>query len=207
MTRRIGMLAVAATLVAATAACFSDDPGEPVGSDLATGLEADIDRARIAGAGDTQVAVLEQAHHTGEMTFETYSEAIDRALRCAREEGAAVAHGTTIEHLGVQLRNYSISTETTDEREPLPGITVHRCVAEHSFWVERWYQLQPVSLEAAEAHYERYRSAIVECLSSQDIAVEPDLTYEELSAQFRDPQDESFHIFGRCLDESGYSRS
>lgn len=39
---------------------------------------------------------------------------------------------------------------------------MHRCVAEHSFWVERAYQLQPSSIEAQEAYFEQFREPLLE---------------------------------------------
>lgn len=196
------MIAVAV----ASVACSDSQARESVDPEFTRQLDRDIESAQEAGATAEQVAILQEAQETGEITFEAYSEAVDRALRCARQAGVAVQGDSTIEHRGLRLRSYSVPVEA-DPREPLPGYPVHRCVADHSFWVERMYQLQPVSLEAQEAHYERYRSAIVDCLAEYGVEVEPDLSYEELSSQFRDPDDENTQTFGRCLDESGYSRS
>lgn len=207
MTRIQTVLVVAAAVVATSVSCSGGEP-EGVDPEFAQRLDRDLERAQEAGASTEQLAILREAQETGEISFDVYNEAIDAALRCARESGVAVHDGGTFDHLGLTIRNYSVPYGDADQREPLPSITVHRCVAEHSFWVERLYQLQPASLEAQEAHFEQFRDAIVECLAGYGIEVAADLSHRELSSQFRGgPDDEDAQIYGRCLDETGYSRS
>lgn len=203
------MLVVAIAAIAATnMSCSEDDPPAQADREFVHRLSQNIEDARAAGATDEQIAVLELASETGEVTFDAYNEAVDRALRCMRESGVEVHDFGTIDHLGLRIRDYSVPAEAeeADRREPLPGVPVHRCLAEHSFWVELAYQVQPKSLEAQEAHFEQYRPAIIDCLAEQGIEVDRDLSQEEMATEFgRDEQERN--IYGRCLDETGYSRS
>jgi len=99
--------------------------------------------------------------------------------------------------------------EEVDQREPMPGITVHRCVAEHSIWVEFAYQDQPASVEARAEHFNQYRDAILDCLANYGVEVDVDaseaMTEAELNAEFQ-RAGERRDTYGRCLDETGYSR-
>jgi hypothetical protein len=204
--RSIVMLGVALMGAAASVACSS---GEPQGRAEQEPLGGNIRAARDAGATEEQVAVLAAAREAGEVTFEAYSEAVDRALRCMREASIDVFDGGTIEHLGLLMRSYSVPAEAeeADSREPMPGITVHRCVAEHSIWVEFAYQLQPASVEAQDAHFDRYREAIFGCLAERGVEVDPALrevaTEAELAAEFRRDPDRR-DTYGLCLSDVGY---
>jgi hypothetical protein len=59
-------------------------------------------------------------------------------------------------------------------------MTVHRCIAEHSVWVEAAYTNQPSSVEAKEAYWEQHRDAIVACLRAEGIDVEGDEPISDL---------------------------
>lgn len=177
MTRcRVLALVAAAMLAAAGAACSDDTQPQVAEGDFAQRLTNDIEGAEAAGATAEQIQILEEALRTGEISFEAYDEAINRALRCLREAGVAASDGGVADVAGVKLRSYSVpvDAEEADGREPVPGYSAHRCVAEHSFWVERAYQLQPASIEAQEAYYEQFREPFLECLREQGIELDPD---------------------------------
>src|SRR5690606_8792850 len=147
-------LVVAVVAAAASAGCAADEPADPADPEFAAMLDNELADARAAGASEEQIAILEEARRTGEIPFDAYNEAVDRALRCIRETGAEPFDGGIIEHDGIQMRNYGVpvDAEAAHQAEPRPGRTVHQCVAEHSFWVESAYQRQPSSVEAMEAY-------------------------------------------------------
>lgn len=185
----------------------SEDP-TAADSEFVKRLGRDLVAAQEAGASEEQLAVLERARESGEVSFEEYSAAVGRALRCLREAGVAVQDHGVDSHQGLEKRSYSVPIEAADRRTPL-GYSVHRCVAEHSFWVERAYQLQPSSVEEKEAHFAEYRDAILDCLANNDIDV-PDEWAEasraDLNEAFRGDRQKQ-KVYGGCLHESGYSRS
>jgi hypothetical protein len=88
MNRRVIALVAAAVAVAASAACGSGEPENAVDEESGWAIDTIIQQAQaVASTSDEQLAILEEAQETGEISFEVYSEAIDRALRCIREEG------------------------------------------------------------------------------------------------------------------------
>lgn len=178
---RIRTSLVAVAVAAATAACSGDDAG--TGEDdsrFATTIENALERARELGASDVQIELLEEAQRAGEVSFEVYNEAIERSLRCLREQGFEPDEGYVTHDQGYPFRLYGVPTEAEDADavEFAPGATVHRCVADHSHWIEVAYQNQPSSVEAAESHqravYEPHREAIVACALEEGIDIDPD---------------------------------
>lgn len=179
----IALVAIA-LVVAASAACRSGDSLEDVEDQhgWAKTIDTILQQAQAAGAGDEQMAILEEAQAAGEVPFEVYSDAVDRALRCIREAGGQAEDRGTSESEGVLKRSYGVGAETeaADPVEFLPGATVHRCIAEHSLWVEFAYQNQPSSVEAKEAFWEQHRDAIVACLRAEGVDVAGDEPMSEL---------------------------
>lgn len=199
-------LVVAVVAVAASGGCAADEPGGHVDPEFAALLDDELAGARAAGASEEQIAILEEARRTGEISFEVYNEAVDRALRCIRETGTNPFDGGVIEHEGVQMRSYGVpeDAEAAHQAEPRPGWTVHQCVAEHSFWVESAYQRQPSSVEAMEAYFDQYRDAIVACLTEHGVDVDPDGSREEIMRL-----DGQAYLDGRldnpCSVDAGYN--
>lgn len=167
--KRWAIVLVAGAVVVAGAACGSGDSSETTeesgwGHDLSTLIED----AEEAGATAEQIAILEEAQETGEISFEVYSEAVDRALRCVRETGGRATDRGIEERDGIRVRTYSVGAES-EEANPaeLWGMSNHRCIVEHSFAIEIAYQGQPSSVEAQEASWEERREAIVVCLHEE----------------------------------------
>lgn len=199
MNLRMRALVATTTVVVATSAgCQSDESSGAI--DEQDGLIASmVEDAEAANASPEQIAILAEAAEIGEVSFQVYSDAVDRALRCIREAGGRVEDNGTTESAGVRKRSYfvGVEAEEADPAEPLPGMSVHRCIAEHSFWVEMAYQNQPSSVEAREAAWEQHRDAIVACLRDQGI----DVAGDERMSELRRTAVEAYNIHGEADED------
>lgn len=188
------MVVAAAVAVVATTGCGAGEPqpSDEAGEHNEFVMEYAIEEAERVGAAPEQIALLEQAEREGEVSFEIYNEAVDNAMRCLREAGVEPYDGGIREGYGFPERFYSVpvEAEAADPVEFHPGMTVHRCIAEHSLSVEGAYQNQSSSVEAQEAHfraaYEPHREEIVACAQREGIDVDPDAEIMEIVGATQD---------------------
>ena len=187
------------TFVVAISACAGDgrSPQDVPGGSPWQGATQIIDEATHGGASAEQVEILEQANRTGSITYDQYSAAVDRSLRCIREAGLPVPRDEVVEQGGIKLRLY---VKTGDDSGPSP--VAEACVKKHSWYVELAYQVQPSSVEAASRFFERYRQPLLDCLSSHDVAVDPDMTKDQIDRAVADLWDSQSVD---CRGLTGYS--
>lgn len=187
MLRAPKLLAAVACLMAVASACTNgqspdrphqeaDLENEKAHDEFRRLLIRDIDIAQEAGAHTRQIAILEVALQSGEIAFAEYNGALDQMLRCITATGFDPTDLGIIESDGLRMRQYGVpaAAENADPREAIPGVTVHRCVVEHSYWVEIAYQVQPSSVRIKERYWEQFRDALIACYDEQGIDVEPD---------------------------------
>lgn len=181
MLRRRSLALVAIVVVATSVACSSEKPPESADERFDRALAEFVQLAKEGEATPEQIAILEEAQQTGEVSFDVYSAAVDRALRCIRETGGQVDDRGAKERNGVPMRSYSVeaSAEAANPAE-VAGMSVHRCLAEHSSWVEMVYQGQSSTVEAEDAHWEQFREPVVECLREQGIEIDVNAPIAEI---------------------------
>lgn len=162
-------------------ACGSDegDQGESGNREFQAQAEAAIEQAKAEGASPAQIAILEEARRTGELSWEAYSASVDSFLRCVREAGLRVDIDEVDVHQGLMRRIYGVEVGENLEHEP----TVQACSAKHSRAVERLWQIQPASVEAQERQFKQIRDAVVECLTREGVTVNPEWTKEDLEVE------------------------
>src|SRR5690606_15344920 len=100
--RSISSLVVVIGLVVATTACSDQpQPAQVVDAEFARLVEDSVAQARAYGGSDEQIQILEAALETGQITFDVYNAAVDRALRCMREAGLRVGEDDVVEYRGI----------------------------------------------------------------------------------------------------------
>lgn len=117
--RSISSLVVVIGLVVATTACSDQpQPAQVVDAEFARLVEDSVAQARAYGGSDEQIQILEAALETGQITFDVYNAAVDRALRCMREAGLRVGEDDVVEYRGIMQRIYGYEARRNVE---LPG--------------------------------------------------------------------------------------
>jgi hypothetical protein len=182
-------------LLLVVAGCASPS-ADPSGS--ASTAESMLREARVKGADQSQIAILEK----GEVGYPDYESAISRSLQCMRDIGISVIGPEPTNGRGIKELNYSWSPH-------LPGMTEDQgtalgddCLVRYSYWVEMLWQLQPSSVEAMESYFNGFRRAVVGCISENGGAIRDDATRDEAVAaalEVRDKTDVN------CFEESGIS--
>jgi hypothetical protein len=201
-TRSILVTAAAALMV--LAGCTVAHPGHPGadngpavdrGAPWFASIQTDINDAKADDSSPEQIEALQNAWRTGELTFEAYSAAVDRALRCVREAGFRVFEDQVSVYQGLKMRLYSVQSRP-DAQEP----AVEACIKRHSYYIERAYQLQPASLEARERHFAQYRDALLDCLAGAGVAVDRQMTMDEILRSVSKGMDNGVD----CLQKTGF---
>ncbi|MDV6014023.1 hypothetical protein [Haloechinothrix sp. LS1_15] len=161
--------------------------------------------AKRSGATSEQIAILEQAEASAEVSIEDYEASVDATLDCLHESGADALDNGMIESEGLSIRQYGVpvSAEESHPRAIGDGVTIHRCVAEHSYWIEIAYQLQPSSREVRQEYREGFREELLECYSSRGFEVDEHGDITELM-ELGMYAYESDTIDANCLAEIGY---
>jgi len=172
-----------------------EGPAADRGAPWFASIQTDINDAKAADSSPEQIDALQNAWRTGELTFEAYSAAVDRALRCVREAGFRVFEDQVRVYQGLKMRLYSVQSRP-DAQEP----AVEGCIKRHSYYIERAYQLQPASLEARERHFARYRDALLDCLADAGVAVDRQMTMDEILRSVGKGMDNGVD----CLQTTGF---
>lgn len=196
------LIVVVAVVTAATAGCSSWQPSTPDDGSVDQSApwfgdtNADLDKAKAGGATAEQVAILEGALRTGRVSFEDYSAAVDQSLRCVREAGFQVFSDKVTVYQGLRMRMYVTQSHDGNQQEP----AVEKCIQQHSYYVEKAYQLQPASMEARDQHFAQYRDALIACLTGAGVAVDQQMTNDEIQRAIGEGMDNGVD----CMAKTGY---
>ena len=197
------IVALTVAVLAAVGGCTSSAPagGSDPRAEGTAGWPASVERtigeARRDGADAEQIAILEKAAGAGLISYEVYSAAVDQSLRCIRTAGLPVPKDEIATNEGLKIRLYSMPG---DSQRPDP--IADQCVKTHSWFVEKAYQLQPPAQEAKEQYFARYREALLNCVSVNGVAVDPDMTRGEIDRAVAQVMDQKGVD---CLRQTGFS--
>lgn len=189
--RTTALTSTVAVALAVFTACAPSDASPPV--DDAPSLEASATEAREAGASEEQVAVLE----SGEIAFEDYEAAMNRAYACMRDAGV------TVDVVGVRSYHGVTVLDATMVAPEGGDAVVDECYLEHARYVDAYWQ---VSSPDAVAYDERRATALKpllrDCLTQRDVDWPADASFDELARLALDPGASAEE---NCLDAVGYS--
>lgn len=162
----VGLVATAALVAGCTAE--PEDAGAP--SEASDVLEA----ARQGGAGDAQIAVLEEAVETQEVTLDSARQAARNAVQCMSDNGLDASYVEETTSSGVVIPGYQASG---------PEDQIAACDTEHAYWVSQLYQIQPSSVQTLEDYADQQEPVLRACLEEAGVATDPEATGSELASR------------------------
>ncbi len=154
-----------------------DDP-----TTFADQVKTAIEQAEAGGASDDQLNILREAQVEGVLTFEQAHSAALATLDCYIEGGGSGRYFENVEESGLVVPMYMALADddaTLTRLEPL----MDACGTREGFWVNKLYQLQPVSQATRDAYLRKQGPVIRACLEDHGFATDPLATPEELVQQ------------------------
>lgn len=184
-------MATALVSVALMTGCASEAAGsdDPVFAEI---IETAIADAQSGGASDRQLAILEEARESGEVTIEQMREASRATVECMVDSGLDAEYQETTEPHGLVVPGYRVRVigEVSESQQ----FAADRCDDEHGLWVNMVYQGQPSSDRLWDELYNSRVDVIRACLEDAGYETEPDATGVELARQVGE-------IFGQTLGD------
>jgi len=178
-------VALMGCLLASGCAGGTASPSGGVGDDptsFADQVKVAIEQAEAGGASDDQLSILREAQDEGVLTFEQAHSAALATLDCYIEGGGSGRYYENVEDSGLVVPMYMALAKddaTLTRLEPL----MDACGTREGFWVNKLYQLQPVSQETRDAYLRKQGPVIRACLEDHGYATDPSATPEELVQQ------------------------
>lgn len=144
-------------------------------------IEVAIEDARVGGASDTQLQILNEALDTEAISFEAAHSAAVAAVDCMNAAGLSARYKEQSRPSGPATPGYvaDIGLDDDGTNEAI----LSRCDAQEDFWVNLLYQTQPSSVALEDARIESLAPAFRECLESNGIDVDSSATGSELQRQ------------------------
>lgn len=172
----VSVVVVSASLTGcATEQTESDDP---VFTEL---IETAIEDAEAGGAGVQQLAILEDARESGEVTLEQMREATRATIECFLDAGLGAEYLEGTEPHGLILPEYSVWVEGEFSESDMRAMD--QCDSENGFWVNMVYQVQPASDQLWFGYYDSKADEFRSCLEDSGYRTDPDATGVELVDQ------------------------
>ncbi len=188
--------------------------GDPAGSaQPADALERDFHEAVVraqaeaeaGGADEAQLAILDEALTTNEITLDDEQQAVHDFGDCLDRAGFALADLQVIDDGGFKILDYKVMAGDEDTT------LMDACEAKTFRWVDRLYQTQPAATRARDAHFAEELPGLIDCLREGGIAVDDDSPADEVKqamlASIRelgsDPENGGEPTAIRCLSAAG----
>lgn len=130
------------------------------------------DEARSEGASVEQLAIIETATKSGSVTRDDLADAAARAVECMRTAGLFAQTVDDVRPYGVTVPGYQAGSDELPDSTVLDLIDA--CDKEHYYFAAYLYQTQPSTLAARDEHFASHRGAIVACLETHGVAVDPE---------------------------------
>jgi hypothetical protein len=135
-----------------------------------------LDDARASGASEEQLAILQGAVDTGEITFADASEAVLAFVECVNNAGGSAQY--EVDDRGAfPVPGYSVYVGEDGDADT--GV-VGECDKREDLWVNLLYQTQPNAIDAHNADFDKKSPALIACLIENGVAIEDDATRDEL---------------------------
>lgn len=150
--------------------------------------------ARDGGAGDAQLADLEEAVSEQEISIETAREAARRTVQCMNDAGLDAGYVENTKYSGLVVPGYHVSLGTSGSDAEAQ---IQACDVKEGFWVNMLYQTQPIAIEAKEEFADQQEPVLRACLEGMGIDTDPEASGVDLVNQSL--RDSGFD----CLAEAG----
>jgi hypothetical protein len=181
----------AIALVAALALCGCTGDESPPTASPSDSFSQQVAQARTeaeeAGSAADQLAVLDNAAKTGEVTMEELLTLRAAYAECLTAGGfELIDHGTTTDR-GYPYPDYAIKVA---EGAGSDTTYMDQCAVQHFQWADMLYQSQPMAVEGQDRQFDERRPQFEACLRDKGVDVPQDLTRDEfvdfLRAQAKD---------------------
>ncbi len=186
---------VAALTVSGCGTSAANSPA-PAGNAFADRVEAALADATAADATPAQIQAIRAAGQDGSVNLETVASAIAGTFDCF--DAAGVHYESKGSHVdgGVTYIDYVYEAGNVEE-------LAEACVNQNSYYIEMLYALQPSTIDAADAAFVAAMPQLVECLRGLGVALDDDVTADELKQLIPLQQDE----IGTAGEESARDRT
>ncbi|GIG41346.1 hypothetical protein [Cellulomonas phragmiteti] len=175
----------------------------PTGADAAPdGAMRVLESARQEGAGSGQIALLED----GDVSYDEYETAMNRAFECMRDAGLAVSVAGTQRQNGTTVIKYTVqgTTAGTDLAGAAGKSLQDDCYLTEARFVDMYWQTQsPDALAWASRRAAALEPLLRECLVTDGADVSADASFEELINAASDRT--QLNSTSDCMGEIGYS--
>ncbi len=182
---------VAVGVAASVAACGSSADTSAAAT---SPVEAAAAQARESGAAQDQLDILE----SGEVTFEQYELAMNRAYECMREAGV------TVDVKGVKKYHGVTVIDATTQGDDEATAVADDCYLRHARFVDAYWQVSsPDAVAYADRRAAALKPLLQDCLTARGIDWPSDASFDDLANLAFDPAAMTGN--SNCLDEIGYS--
>ncbi len=121
--------------------------------------------AEAGGAGEEQLAILDEALTSNEITFEQAQEALNNFADCLDGVGLALTGIRVIDDQGFKTFDYRVQSGDEDA-------LMDACEAKTFRWVDMLYQTQPAARRAQDAKFEAALPGLIACLKEAGVPVD-----------------------------------
>lgn len=194
----LSLLAIAA--MATGAGCSNDTPAPA--PNQAIFAEA-LAEAQDEGSGPEQIAALEAAKATGELTVEAAREAARRTITCLAEAGVKAEPADLPLTGGVTAPGYRVALQGAD-LDAATSASIRSCEERESWWINQVFQTQPVSLQKNADFANQQEDVLRACLEDKGVTTDPDATGVDLANRAAELRKETGGT-DDCLDAAGIS--
>lgn len=124
--------------------------------------------AESGGADEAQLAILNSALTSDEITFEDAQQALNAYGDCLDGAGLALVGVQVIDDGGFKRFDYSVSRGTDDSSNAVADA----CYLKTYQWVDMLYQTQPAATEADDAAFSAALPELIACLKAGGVPVD-----------------------------------
>lgn len=173
-------LVMAGLVLAACGALAACSASAPAASPTSTELADELAQARAQGAAPEQIAVLEEASRTGEVTIEQLRELNELQRDCFSDSGFSVfSNGSheLVDGSGWWLEDYGI-LQTDGASDDAIGAVLYDCGMKYLAFAQGAFMAQPRAVELQYARFDTPR--VRDCLIGRGYDIDDAMTGQEL---------------------------
>jgi hypothetical protein len=123
--------------------------------------------AELGGADEAQLAILDEALATNEITFEQEQQVVNAFGACLESGGFALVDLRVTDEGGFKLLRYAVRAGDDDTTT-----VMDECEVRTLRWVDYLYQTQPAAIRAQDATFEQALPGLITCLQAGGVPVD-----------------------------------
>lgn len=176
-------VAVASAVLVTVVACASGpSDGADDAREFAERIASAISDAEAGGASQNQLDILYEAQSAGYLTVDQARRATFADIDCIENAGGRASYVEQSDLSGLPVPN-SILVAPNEEALAAMSSVAEECVKLESFWVNKVYQLQPLSQEVRDSYLEAQAPQIRACLEDHGYTVDASATPQDVLSQ------------------------